>query len=502
MRSLRISQVLGIVIFALAGEARALAQDVDPDDRPALLVPKKPPTQKEKDQRESLYQYSLGLTKLHEDHLVDALQAFQEAARLDPDAAPVFKAQVPILLAMNQQNEALAAITRVVALDPADADSWYIQARIFRTLGKSAEARAALHKGLSVKGVMERPELAHQMSYDLAGLLESDGSFKQAAEAYDRAVRILEHPQHSMELGLRPETIRARIAEVYERMGNLYGKDRQYDRAVSAFQKAQEKAPDHAGRINFSLAQLFTEQGKSAEALTALEGYLSLKPQGLEAYQMKIKLLTSLGQSEQILPWLEDASRGDHFNDPLRLLLAGQYLQAKQLGHAEKIYRDMHDKSPSVDVYRGLFGVYRSQGAPGLEKLLQLLNCTFDKAAQGPSFASVQGRPMLSVLREDAELAKDLIRQGLEKIDTRKDLKWQTGHYLAILAEKHKQLGDAERYFHNCLSNMAPRLARLAGGPRRADSRSPEGPQVRSRRADLQGTAGQGRRSGPSRLSR
>jgi tetratricopeptide (TPR) repeat protein len=448
---------LFLSLLSLAGVKPICAQDVAPDDRPTELVPKKP-TQKEADRRESLRQYGLGLQYEKEGRLVAALQAFQEAARLDPEAAPVYKAQVPIWLAMNRPKEALTAINKVVELDPADTEGWYFQSRILKALSKNNESRQALQKGLATVGAKRRPELAHQMCFDLGSLLEVDESWRQAVEAYTRAAAILDDPQHRLVLGLPAEAIQARIAEVYERLGNVLSKDKQFDQAIKAYKKAQETNPDIAGKIGFSLAQVLMQQEKFADALPAVEGYLNLKPQGMDAYRMKIKLLERLGREDQILPWLEQTSRADSFNNTLRLLLAERLVHARQLDRAEKVYLEMHAQSPEVEAYRGLFKIYKKEGKVGMEKLLRLVNTTLElangdvPAKAGP--ATLQGRTMLPAVREDAELCRELTRYGLEGVDRRRDLKWQTVHFLAVIAERHRQLDEAERFFRSCLKNV------------------------------------------------
>jgi tetratricopeptide (TPR) repeat protein len=444
---------LFVLAIAVLSVNRAAAQNVAPEDRPAILVPKQPMTQKELDRRESLAQYAKGLQFEKQDRLVDALHAFQEAARLDPDAAPVFKAQVPILMAMSQFQDAINANTRVIELTPADGEAWYIQGRLFKNMGKPAEARAALRKGLATERAKARPELAHQMNFELAGILESEGSFNEAAEAYGQAASILEHPNHSLALGLRPEVIKGRIAEVYERIGSMYAKDRQFDKAVAAFNKVKEFDPASAGRVNLSLAQVLMESGKTAEALTAIDAYLATRPTGIEAYQIKIQLLERLGKAPQIFPWLDQASKNDPFNNALRLLLADRYVQAKQFANAERVYLEMHARAPDVEAYRSLFRIYKQEGGPGMEKLLQMLNRTIEQAAAAgvQNIAVLQGRPMLTVLQEDTDLGKQLTRHAQERIDTRKDLKWQTVHFLAQLAERQRQLLDAERFYRTSL---------------------------------------------------
>ena len=96
---------------------------------------------------------------------------------------------------------------------------------------------------------------------------------------------------------------------------------------------------------------------------------------------MKINLLERLGQGQQIIPWLEAASRKDAFNAGLKLLLADHLVKARQFDKAEQILLVMHAKMPETPgLYRGLFQVYKQDAGRGAEKLLQLLNKTYEQA--------------------------------------------------------------------------------------------------------------------------
>src|SRR4051812_16846378 len=112
------SQARSLVIALILGclSAAAFAQD----DRPKVFVPKTPPTQKELDRRAALYQYAWGLLCEREDRLLEALKAFEKAAALDPEAAAVFKAQVPILLALDRITDAQLMLRKVLDLAPDD----------------------------------------------------------------------------------------------------------------------------------------------------------------------------------------------------------------------------------------------------------------------------------------------------------------------------------------------------------------------------------------------
>src|SRR5215471_8578076 len=95
-----------VILTSLAATlAPASAQDLLGD--PPRLYQGPAPTQKDKDRRESLYRYTYGLLCEKEDRLLEALSAFEEAAKLDPEAAGVFKAQVPLLLMLDRPRDAL-----------------------------------------------------------------------------------------------------------------------------------------------------------------------------------------------------------------------------------------------------------------------------------------------------------------------------------------------------------------------------------------------------------
>ena len=175
-----LAAVLGILVLAGSAHAQAL----EPVDRPTPYVSQRLPTQRERDRVDSLKLYVLGLLCENEDRLLEALQAFQDAVKLDPDAAAVYKAQVPILITLDRRAEALAATGKVIELDPSDYETWYIRARLLKIDGKLPAARAALLKGLATVVFKAHPENAHQMYFELGSILEIEGSFKQAADAF------------------------------------------------------------------------------------------------------------------------------------------------------------------------------------------------------------------------------------------------------------------------------------------------------------------------------
>src|SRR5439155_12404015 len=137
---------------------------------------------------------------------------------------------------------------KVVALDPGDYSIWYVQTKLLKKLAKYPEAIDALENGLKSAALKDHPEAAQHLYFELGNLYESTDKFGPAADAFNKAAAILEHPDVIAEKGHFPrEAILARAAETYEKIGQLYRKAKQYDAAIAALRKAQERAPDRAG---------------------------------------------------------------------------------------------------------------------------------------------------------------------------------------------------------------------------------------------------------------
>jgi tetratricopeptide (TPR) repeat protein len=480
MRDVLIAHLTSALFLGLAGSA--WGQNIAHDDPPKLYVPKQPPTRKDLEQRDALHKYVYGLLCEREDRFAEALKAFEEAARLDPDAPALAKAQVPILVGMDRYADALAACKKVVGLDPGDYAIWYVQAKLHKTMAKYPEAIAALQSGLRSAALKDHPEAAQHLYIELGSLHESTDQFGAAADAFNKAAAILEHPDQIAEKGNVPRAaVLARASETYERIGHLYRKAKRYDEAVAALRKAQERSPERAGRLNFLLAQVCQEQGNLKPALTYVDAYLRTQPLSTEPYELKISLLRRLKQTEAIVPWLEEAAARERFNNALQLLLAKECASAKLPKKAEAIYKKLAEDSPSVELYGGLFHLYKDDGPAGMTRILTMLDKVMDKAARedGPApIGTVQhAKAMVGALRADGELSQKLIEAAFRQ---KVELKFDTIYFLGILADRHRKNEEAERFYRQCLNdkNVSPAneavlyggLLRVLGNARKHDA--------------------------------
>jgi tetratricopeptide (TPR) repeat protein len=433
---------------------------------PAKLLEPKPLDQRELDRRESLKAYGLGLLAERENRLLDALKHFEKAAKLDPDAAAVQRALIPLYLAVERPDDALAACKKTLELDPSDFETWYLRSRLSRGRGDTKDALLALEKALKCKPLKEKPDLYIQIATDLGVLREDQQDYAGAVAAYELVAAALDNSVQLLEdEAFTRKEIDGRAAEVYERIGNLCLRIRQFDKAVKALTKAQEKDKDLAARLNLHLAKIRQAQGKPADALRYLEQYLTLQPQGTEAYELKIKLMQEAGRADQVLAELKkDADRDSH-NLALQLLLAGQYAKEKHRDEAEDRFKNVIRESPSADAYRGLFALYKEEDKAS--EVLDLLDTALKNAAPpkpneqphpGRAMAAVSSRSMLAVLRDDADLVRMLLRIADQELNGRRfrNRERETWRYLAVLAARTKQLEAAERIYRECLDVLGP----------------------------------------------
>jgi tetratricopeptide (TPR) repeat protein len=444
--------------LVLAVWHEAGAQEVG--DRPKPVDPK-PLDKKESNRREALKLYGIGLECERENRLLEALKNFEEAAKLDPDAAPVQRSLIPLYLAVERPADALGACKKALELDPGDYETWYLRSRLSRSRADQKDTALSLEKALKCARLKDKPDLYIQVATDLGILREEQKDFAAAIAAYRLVTAALEHPAQLIEATeFTKEEINGRAAEVYERIGNLCLRINKFDDAVKALRKAQDKDNAIAGRLNLHLAKVCQAQGKPDEALRYLDKYLELQPQGTEPYELKIKLLQDAGRGNQVLSQLKQASERDVHNLALQLLLAGQYAKEKQRDEAEERYKSVIRESPSPEAYRGLFTLYKEEGKSSevLDLLDAALKTAGAKGQAGRAVAAVSARAMLAVLRDDAELVRMILRIADQELNGRRfrNRERETWRYLAVLAARTKQLEAAERLYRECLEALGP----------------------------------------------
>jgi tetratricopeptide (TPR) repeat protein len=467
----------GLFLVALAPLA-AQTTDADP---PTRHVPIKPATRRELDHLEAVKLYGRGVALEHQNRLIEATRTFEEARRLDPDSAAVHRALVPLYFALDRLDDALASCQRVLELDPDDFETGYRYARHLRMLGRRKQAAAVLTRIAACPRLKERLEVRAQIFYDLGQLQEEAGELDKAEKSLREVLAILDHPAALMEQGpYNRDEIVAQAAETHERLGKLYLKSQKSAEAIAEFQAALKKDPLRSARLALNLAEMYVAQGDPQKALEQVEQYLRSQPQGMEGYELRIQLQKRLGRAEEIVPSLERSAAADRNNQALQLLLAREYRKAGQIYQAEPIYHKLLEQSPTVEVYRGLFQLYKDEKERGGERLLTELDQAIGKASsedgQGKKRelneqqreeaqrAAVHAKAMLLVLREDAELVKLVLPAAIRRLSTGARLDFTTSSMLAELAGRARLYEEAEKLYRHCLQRGGRNEAQLYTG--------------------------------------
>jgi tetratricopeptide (TPR) repeat protein len=478
-RSRLVGRTAALCTVLLGAAPSLFAQDL-PADRPPPLR-KAPLSRAERDHAEAATLYGLGALNESKHRLLEALRCYEEACKLDAEAVAPRRALVPLYLAIDRLDDALAAAKRVLELDPDDWETGTLCTRELRLLGKPSEATEVLRRAAASPRLKEKPDALAQVWADLACLEEDIGEWKKAATVLGKLADLLDHPAPLIEQEtLTAEEASARAAETYESIGRVWLKAGETAKAVAAFETARARDPARAGRLALHLAEIHDKAGRPREALARLDEYLAARPSGTEGYEMKIRLLTQLGEASRIVPALQAAADADRHNTALTLLLAREYRRAGQRTDAEKVYGDLVKDGPSPDIYRGLFALYKEEGAAGGYRALELLNKTVtganpekqndeqapvpnrraapDRSRDDSENAAARGRAMLIALREDPEAVKLLLSAARVALARQVALNLSTRKLLAALGERTRQFEAAEDLYRSCLTpGPAPR---------------------------------------------
>ncbi len=285
----------------LLASASLFAQNAPGDTRPGINKPTKIAKQKDLDHVEALKLYSQGLLHEKDQRILEALKAFQEVMRLDPDAAEPHRAVIPLYLALDRTDEALAEFQRVNELDPADVENQYRHARLLRGLGKTKDALAVLEKAAGRASLKERPDLGVVIFNAIASIHEDAGEWPAAEKALRALAAALDNVDVLTEDGnATAAEVNAQAADTWERIGRIEVKTSQPEKAIIAFQNAQKKDPSSVQRLSLNLAELNEKQGKLREALAQIDTYLRMQPQGVEGYEIKVRLLRRLDRGADV----------------------------------------------------------------------------------------------------------------------------------------------------------------------------------------------------------
>jgi|GEM_PF-200558 tetratricopeptide (TPR) repeat protein len=195
---------------------------------------------------------ALGETWYGEGDMRQALQAFQQAARLDASMPVPYVNIGRIYLKYGRFLDATAALTRAVELQPDDGGLQALLAEAYRGAGKTEKAIETYQKALQLA-----PDVA-EYHYNLGFIFEQNQQMRQAELMYEAA------------LARQP-----RLPQGLFSLGTLRLDQERYSEAAVLFERLLAVQPDNA-KAYFNLANVWMHMGQEAKTIQAYQRFLSL----------------------------------------------------------------------------------------------------------------------------------------------------------------------------------------------------------------------------------
>lgn len=162
--------------------------------------------------------YGLGITYGKTSQFAQAIEAFQQAVRINPEYAEAWNDLGVTYAKTGQSAQAIEANRRALRINPEFAKAWYNLGNAYAKTGQSAQAIEAYRQALRIN-----PEKAEAWN-SLGATYDDAGQFAKAIETLQQAVRIKpEYAEAWYNLGIayRLSGQRGKELEVYKRLKTI-----------------------------------------------------------------------------------------------------------------------------------------------------------------------------------------------------------------------------------------------------------------------------------------
>ena len=223
-----------------------------------------------------------------------------------------------------QSAKAIEAYQQALRINPEHAEAWNNLGLAYAEAGQFAKAIEATQQALRIN-----PEYADAWS-NLGVTYDAVGQSAKAIEAYQQALRI------------NPE-----FSEAWTNLGLVYGKAGQSAKAIEATQQALRINPEHAV-VWYNLGVTYDAAGQSAKAIEAYQLALRINPEFAEAWDNLGVAYSDAGQSAKAIEAHQQALRINpkHANAWYNLGVA--YALSRQRGKVLEVYKRLKTLDPAL----------------------------------------------------------------------------------------------------------------------------------------------------------
>ena len=326
-----------------------------PQSLPAATLGQDVPLWLEEAWQKNPQDLQLGLTLLqHYFKQQDNTRALTLARQLYatyPNNPEVLKALIVSLLANGDANTALNHANKLTELQSSSPDAWYLLGLVYAQKSDNAPAQKALDRAVALQ-----PDNLPALELKTRLYLREQ-RYKEALES----ARSIQTRFPTMPLG-------------YQFEGDIYTQQREFAKAISAFQTAFSKAPGTPLALALANAQWWADN--QAEAVKTLKSWLATNPKDINARTQLLMYLNSLQRNAEAIAEGETILKQEPDNGIAVNNLAALYQQVgdkRALEFAERAMQ-LAPQSPDVADTLGWILVQSNQQLPrGLELLRQAL---------------------------------------------------------------------------------------------------------------------------------
>ena len=212
----------------------------------------------------------------------EAIQAYDKAIELKPEYAHAWNNKGETLRSQGNYADAILALDEAIRLDPKNAIVWYNKGLALSDQGKYEEAIDATNHAIDLD-----PQLASAWS-NKGNVLAEQGKYEEAIEAYNHAIDAYNHATD-----LDPQ-----LASAWNNKGNVLAEQGKYEEAIVAYNRSIDLDPQSAQPRN-NKGNVLAEQGKYEEAIELYKKAIQLNPKIPITWYNKGNALESLNHSAE-----------------------------------------------------------------------------------------------------------------------------------------------------------------------------------------------------------
>ncbi len=271
----------------------------------------------------------------------EALNAFQEAAKLSPDGGDIHYNLARVYFAMHDaKGQAESAETALSKGTRFPSECWYLLGDGNQKLKKSAEAIDAYQKALGLKPNM------YQVYQNLSEIFKSESRFGEAIDTLKKG--LIQFPLDG---------------KFYTELGLLYSLDGRFQDAVAAAKAGVQILPNQASGYT-NLCRAYNETKDYTLAISACNSSLRIRPDDGETYFYLGNAYALMGRGADATKAYSNAVKGlveatskDPEQSEIWYLLGNAYFADKQYDKAIESYLKCLDISPKFLKARANLGI-------------------------------------------------------------------------------------------------------------------------------------------------